>query len=146
VFDGRVYFCQHFTPELVWRPEWQSHPNGALALTRVVLAVSDPARIAETFGRMFGPGAVEPGGRRMMAGKVAIELTPHAELARQLDSALPDPAGRENTMALLGIRVRSLSRTEETLRANGIQDRRREHGRILIPPAAAMNVVLEFVE
>ncbi len=26
---GRVYFCEHLTPELVWRPEWQSHPNGA---------------------------------------------------------------------------------------------------------------------
>ena len=22
---GRVYFCEHGTPELVWRPEWQSH-------------------------------------------------------------------------------------------------------------------------
>src|SRR5260221_2363033 len=26
--SGRVYFCQHFTRQLVWRPEWQSHPNG----------------------------------------------------------------------------------------------------------------------
>src|SRR5215469_1694663 len=26
---GRVYFCEHLTPDLVSRPEWQSHPNGA---------------------------------------------------------------------------------------------------------------------
>src|SRR5450756_770453 len=26
---GRVYFCQHQTPEMVWRPQWQVHPNGA---------------------------------------------------------------------------------------------------------------------
>jgi len=26
---GRVYFCEHLTPDLVWRPEWQTHPNGA---------------------------------------------------------------------------------------------------------------------
>ena len=25
---GRLYYCQHFTPELVWRKEWQAHPNG----------------------------------------------------------------------------------------------------------------------
>ncbi|RYJ00811.1 MAG: VOC family protein, partial [Acetobacteraceae bacterium] len=24
-FDGRVYWCEHLTPEHVWRPEWQSH-------------------------------------------------------------------------------------------------------------------------
>ena len=25
---GRVYFCHHLTPKLVWRPEWGRHPNG----------------------------------------------------------------------------------------------------------------------
>ena len=24
---GRVYFCEHLTPELVWRDEWMTHPN-----------------------------------------------------------------------------------------------------------------------
>ena len=33
---GRVYFCEHQTPELVWRPEWQTHPNGASEIARVV--------------------------------------------------------------------------------------------------------------
>ena len=23
VFDGRVYFCEHVTPDMIWRPEWQ---------------------------------------------------------------------------------------------------------------------------
>ena len=31
---GRVYFCQHFTPELVWRPEDMTHPNGFRAMSR----------------------------------------------------------------------------------------------------------------
>ncbi len=146
VFDGRVYFCEHLTPELVWRPEWQNHPNGALSIARVVLSVREPARIAGAFERMFGPGAVDPGGRRLMAGKVVIELALNSELARQLGHALADPAGRQDYMALLGIRVRSLSRTEATLRANGIRGLRRETGRILVEPAEAMNVALEFIE
>jgi Glyoxalase-like domain len=25
---GRVYYCQHYTPELVWRREWMTHANG----------------------------------------------------------------------------------------------------------------------
>jgi len=37
-FDGgRVYFCQHLTPELVFRSEWQSHPNGAAGLSALHL-------------------------------------------------------------------------------------------------------------
>ena len=35
---GRVYFCEHGTPELVWRPEWQKHDNGALSMPEFVIA------------------------------------------------------------------------------------------------------------
>jgi hypothetical protein len=34
---GRVYFCQHLTPELVFRSEWQSHSNGAEGLSALHL-------------------------------------------------------------------------------------------------------------
>ena len=55
---GRVYFCEHQTPELVWRPEWQGHPNGARAITRVVVATADPQRTAVLFRDLFGSDAV----------------------------------------------------------------------------------------
>ena len=29
---GRLFLCEHRTPELVWRGEWQGHQNGATAL------------------------------------------------------------------------------------------------------------------
>ena len=53
---GRVYFCEHLTPELVWRPEWQAHPNGASAITRMVVATADPQRTAVLFRDLFGGG------------------------------------------------------------------------------------------
>lgn len=34
---GRVYFCQHLTPELVFRSDWRSHPNGAKGLSALHL-------------------------------------------------------------------------------------------------------------
>lgn len=33
------YYCQHLTPELVWRPAWQLHPNGATAIAALDIAV-----------------------------------------------------------------------------------------------------------
>src|SRR3712207_7503991 len=40
---GRVYFCRHDTPDLVWQPEWQSHPNGATGVAEFVIATPDPS-------------------------------------------------------------------------------------------------------
>ncbi len=37
---GRVYYCQHQTPELVWRPEWMSHANGCDALSELVVVTA----------------------------------------------------------------------------------------------------------
>jgi hypothetical protein len=38
---GRVYYCQHFTPELVWHRPWMSHPNGVPALSELVIVTSN---------------------------------------------------------------------------------------------------------
>ena len=40
---GQVYFCEHGTPELVWRPEWQTHANGTTQITEIVIVSTDPA-------------------------------------------------------------------------------------------------------
>jgi len=55
---GRVYFCEHLTPDLVWRREWQTHPNGASAIARVVVATSDPQQTAKLFRGLFGNDAI----------------------------------------------------------------------------------------
>jgi hypothetical protein len=43
---GRVYFCQHLTPELVFRDEWRAHANGAYALASLYLIGADSAAYA----------------------------------------------------------------------------------------------------
>ncbi len=39
---GRVYFCQHLTPDLVWRNEWLSHPNGFRGIAGMTVRSPDP--------------------------------------------------------------------------------------------------------
>lgn len=38
---GRVYYCKHYTPELVWHRPWMSHPNGVRALSELVIVTSN---------------------------------------------------------------------------------------------------------
>jgi hypothetical protein len=37
---GRVYYCQHYTPELVWHRQWMSHANGCSGLGELVVVTS----------------------------------------------------------------------------------------------------------
>ncbi len=46
---GRVYFCQHETPELIWRRTWQKHANQARRLAGLAIVSGDPANDAEKY-------------------------------------------------------------------------------------------------
>src|SRR5580692_6518357 len=34
---GRIYYCQHYTPELVWHRPWMSHANGVSGFRKLVI-------------------------------------------------------------------------------------------------------------
>ena len=89
---GRVYFCEHRTPELVWRPEWQSHPNGARAISRVIVATGDPRRTASLFRALFGPDAVaeREAGCLVRAGAAQVELTVPGAIAGEFGDAVEE--------------------------------------------------------
>jgi hypothetical protein len=93
---GRVYFCEHLTPDLVWRPEWQSHPNGALEISRVVVATPDPGRTAGLFHAMFGNRAVTGSqrGQVVAAGTARVELSTPDAIAAEFGEAAARPSGR----------------------------------------------------
>lgn len=40
---GRVYYCHHQTPELVWRSEWLGHANGVRSIEHLTLISARPA-------------------------------------------------------------------------------------------------------
>ena len=53
-------FVEHRTPACIWQDRWLSHPNGALSLEGVVVAVPDVAEAARRWASLSGR-AVEPG-------------------------------------------------------------------------------------
>jgi hypothetical protein len=61
--EGRMQFVQHLTEATVWHEDWLEHPNGALALDEVIIAVADPDEAASRFARFCGRSA-----RRRAAG------------------------------------------------------------------------------
>jgi hypothetical protein len=143
---GRVYFCEHQTPDLVWRPEWQTHPNGACAIARVVVATADPQRTATVFRGLFGDEIVADrnGAQIIAAGAAQVELSTPDAVAAEFGETAAEAAGRPEHMAALGIRVRSLHEAEQCLRS--VPGLHVEAHRLVVPAGAAFNTAIAFSE
>src|SRR5204862_2769717 len=90
---GRVYYCHHFTRELVWRDEWRHHANGSVAVQRAVIVEPDPAKGAKLYADMFGAENVRDikGGKTVVIGNSRFDIVTEAELKAQVGGAAPDP-------------------------------------------------------
>jgi hypothetical protein len=143
---GRVYFCEHLTPDLVWRPEWQAHPNGAQEVVRVLVATQDPSHQAALFASLFGNETVtrQSDGTASLAlfGGGAVVLASVAATMAELGAASPDAAGRVNFMAALAIRVASLPAVASLLQ--DVPGLVVTPHRITVPATAALNTTLLF--
>jgi hypothetical protein len=52
--EGRIQILTHHTEATVWQRRWLLHPNGALALASVMIAVPDADEAAQRFARFTG--------------------------------------------------------------------------------------------
>lgn len=52
--EGRIQYCQHHTPQLLWQERWLDHPNGVRALAGVLVCVKDPEEAAQRYARFTG--------------------------------------------------------------------------------------------
>lgn len=142
---GRVYFCHHFTRDLVWRDEWRHHANGVTGVIGVTIAAEDPAALGAIFARMFGSDAVQKGaaGCSLAVGLSRVDIVPPTALGTEFGTAAPDGGGRSQFMAALSLRTRSLDSAAAALQAGGVAARR-EPERIVVSAADAFGVTLEF--
>jgi len=99
----RFYFCQHLTPQLVWRDEWLTHENSAADVVRVVLVAEDASRLAKLFATICGADRVSTTdeGCSLRAENASIDVVRKADLARMFGTAAPDLGTRDECMAAL---------------------------------------------
>ena len=146
---GRTYFCQHLTQELIWRHEWQQHPNGAIAISKVTIAVRDVESAVSIIQGIFGADHVQRGianGCVLKTGGVDIDFVRQVDIARLLGDAAPDPAFRADFMALITIQTQSLQQTAALLHTNDVKTVVTPSGILRVPATEAMNVTVDFRE
>lgn len=88
--EGRIQFCQHHTPHLVWQERWVGHPNLAVALNGVVICAADPAETAQRYARYTGLLAQVSGSIwRVDTARGCLFIVDPATLRHRLDLEQP---------------------------------------------------------
>lgn len=146
VENGRSFFCQHLTPDLVWRPEWQQHANGARELTGFTIAAADPRAVAAVYGRLFDPQSIQAdgeGGYWLQAGSTRVRFITYAQADARYGTV---PRGEEGSarMVALELGVSSLAHTEHYFQQQGVVYRQPSSDQLLISADRAFNVALLF--
>jgi hypothetical protein len=142
---GIAFFTcqQHHVPELFWKPEYQRHANGALRVIEVVMSAPEPAEHRAFLERLTQRTAeLAPG--RLTVGTAEDRITvlaPGAIAHRLPGLAAPDFPRFRAARLMVG----DLDTTQWELRRNGV-DFRIIDGVLLVSPAAAHGLALEFVE
>jgi hypothetical protein len=145
---GRVYFCHHFTRDVVWRDEWRHHPNGVVAVQRFVIVHPDPKAAATVYSGMFGDAAIRPtaGGMALIAAGTNVDIVTEDALRAELGGAAPQSFGRETYMAGLTFRTLSVAKAASVLAANNVEGISQVAGGIVVPASSALNATLAFFE
>jgi hypothetical protein len=149
---GRVFACQHFTRDAVWRPEYLQHANQVTGLARLV-GVADPAQlqgVAARYAAIFGvapqPGAV--GGQpsfEVATGNTPLVFTTAGGLAQLLPGLGMRPRPQP-CLAALSFRTASLTAAREVLRANRVPFVDLSAQALAVAPRHGHGVALVFTE
>jgi hypothetical protein len=149
VQNGRVFFCHHFTPHLVWRDEWRSHPNGVTDIVGFVIATAEPAKTAALYERIFDTpllAADDNGDVSFGAGRARVYFQQPAHAGSSFGPiAAPADTRQGDRMVALILSTRSLQQTASTLNRHEVPFVELSDGSILVEAQHAAGVALKFV-
>lgn len=141
---GQVFLCQHFTRDVVWRPEYQAHANTATGLAAIAILSTDVAATAAAYARLFDvkPAPIDEG-LLINTGDTPIAVVSEAALAKRLPEVWIS-ARHQPCMAALFIRVGDRGLAERALRAGGLNPKRMPDGSVAVGAAEAHGVAIVF--
>lgn len=130
---GGAFVVRHLTPELIRRPAWMTHANGARRLALVTVAVADPKAVAAAWRRLLGSAAVaeDDAGATVRVGGGVVHF------------GRAEPGMREGPVGI-GIAVADPDATRAVLDGNRIPYEAGPEG-IDVGPESANGVALSFL-
>ncbi len=144
--EVRAFICQHLTPELIRRPEWLSHANGARQLESVTIVCDHPADAGFGYVPLFGEGSLKAGdGEVDVATPMGtLRFATPRWLGRHYGGAGEIPAVERPWPAAMTIAVDDLDRAAGMLARRGVTFHDGE-ANLVLPASATGGTILELV-
>jgi catechol 2,3-dioxygenase-like lactoylglutathione lyase family enzyme len=142
------FITHHLTPELLRRPEWLIHANGAVGIKGLTIAIDDPVALVPTYERLFGPQAVNRTDDivTLHVGRHTILFANRWDLeALHPELELPEEGWAEPRVVLMTLATADLERTIDHLTFGQVEFEQRRGHAVLVPAFAASGAALEFV-
>jgi catechol 2,3-dioxygenase-like lactoylglutathione lyase family enzyme len=145
--DLSAFVRCHLTPELIRRPAWLDHANGARALAGMTIISDRPEESAAAYRPYFGDDAVHPipGGAEVACGQEWLRFVSCEGFTALYPGQGGWPPFAAPMPAAMTVSVREPSRTMTHLWNSAIRAER-SGDRIWIAPSEANGLVLEFVK
>ncbi|WP_294954392.1 VOC family protein [uncultured Gilliamella sp.] len=143
--NGQIFFCDQLTPELVWRKEWQTHPNGVININQVIIEAQKPRSSINLLEKTFPLANIIEidGGVRLKAEDKFIDyLTPSA-IQHLFGSSVSKANNDQDRKVALGFTTKSLAQTQQALEKGKIKYNL-QNDTIIVPASETYGVVMIF--
>ena len=142
-----AFVTHHLTPELVRRPDWLRHANGAQRLISATVVCADPVSAAMGYLPMFGPDRIKVTDHMtsVSCGTGALRFMKPDALSRVYPGMVLQPQPEVPFIASMKLLVADQGRCVAHLKDAGVSFHAIQRG-CLVQPAEANGVILEFVE
>ncbi|EME68671.1 hypothetical protein H261_17268 [Paramagnetospirillum caucaseum] len=142
------FLCQHLTPDILRRPGWTDHANGALGIVSVTALMAEPLELIPAWDRLIGPAA---------ATATDETVTVHTRhglvfLCRPDDLGQMHPEAEDEefppapALVALTLRIKNADTAAKALKAAGIPHERDRQGKVMVAPEDACGVLIELQE
>lgn len=147
---GRVYYCQHLTPELVWRREWQAHANGVRGLSGLTLVSTRAQADAQAYAQAaFGQVHLDERGFSIPSPGFSVTLLDADAYGQRYGDLACDALGRQSFFGAISLRAADPDALERHVAALGDALRtrlwRRDGHRGLAVSLPDLNTLLDFI-
>ncbi len=143
--ETAFFTCQQHAPEYFWKPEYQTHENGALSVSEVVMVAEDRSRLAHLLGNMQNVEAAKAsdGSLRVATARGDVSLLSPERFTDRFQAPAPRSTGPH--FAAFRISVRDIAHVASLLACNKVAHRHLDDS-IVIDATEVFGVLLEFAQ
>lgn len=146
---GRVYFCQHLTPELIWRESWQTHANTVSGLAGLLVVSRQPESDALHYASVAGGVVSAPGAHgefRIEGARYAIVVTTFDDYSRRYGDLACDALGRSSFFGAIALRAQNPDAVEQALKQAPDGVRHQQIAGRSVVALTGFNAILDFFD